>query len=74
MGIPEDSEGWLALVRRGMPPFWRLMAESTGGRRNRIDTLLVCRVDKPSDDGAEEPSAPSGKGATRWEEPAQVEG
>src|SRR5215211_7743165 len=52
----------------------RLVAESTGGRRNRIDTLLVCRVDKPSEDGAEEPSAPSGKGATRWEEPAQVEG
>jgi CBS domain containing-hemolysin-like protein len=52
----------------------RLVAESTGGRRNRIDTLLVCRVDKPSEDGAEEPSSPSGKGATRWEEPAQVEG
>jgi CBS domain containing-hemolysin-like protein len=40
----------------------RLVAESTGGRRNRIDTLLVCRVDKPSEDGAEEPSSPSGKG------------
>lgn len=25
----------------------RLVAESTGGRRNRIDTLLVCRVGEP---------------------------
>ena len=25
----------------------RLVAESTGGRRNRIDTLLVCRVEPP---------------------------
>jgi GNAT superfamily N-acetyltransferase len=32
VGIPEDSEGWLALVRQGMPPFWRLLAEGTGGR------------------------------------------
>jgi CBS domain containing-hemolysin-like protein len=27
----------------------RLVAESTGGRRNRIDTLLVCRVPEPGD-------------------------
>jgi GNAT superfamily N-acetyltransferase len=32
LGIPEDSEGWLSLVRAGMPPFWRLLAEGTGGR------------------------------------------
>jgi CBS domain containing-hemolysin-like protein len=52
----------------------RLVAESTGGRRNRIDTLLVCRVPEPSeDDEAEEPRPRSGKGATRWEEPAPVE-
>jgi CBS domain containing-hemolysin-like protein len=52
----------------------RLVAESTGGRRNRIDTLLVCRVAEPSeDDEAEEPRPRSGKGATRWEEPAPVE-
>src|SRR5919107_805043 len=31
----------------------RLVAESTGGRRNRIDTLLVCRVPEPGEDGAE---------------------
>src|SRR3954447_1252486 len=30
----------------------RLVAESTGGRRNRIDTLLVCRVEPPADDEA----------------------
>src|SRR3954447_14100266 len=36
----------------------RLVAESLGGRRNRIDTLLVCRVPEPSDDDepSEEPS------------------
>jgi CBS domain containing-hemolysin-like protein len=52
----------------------RLVAESTGGRRNRIDTLLVCRVPEPSEDvEAEEPHPRSGKGATRWEEPAPVE-
>jgi CBS domain containing-hemolysin-like protein len=52
----------------------RLVAESTGGRRNRIDTLLVCRVEEASEDDAEEERAPSGRGATRWEEPAPVEG
>ncbi|GAB3364263.1 hemolysin family protein [Modestobacter lapidis] len=33
----------------------RLVAESTGGRRNRIDTLLVCRVGDPGseEDGAD---------------------
>ncbi|TFV66587.1 UNVERIFIED_ORG: HlyC/CorC family transporter [Bacillus sp. AZ43] len=39
----------------------KLVAESTGGRRNRIDTMLVCRVEPPAgDDDA----------ATRAEEPA----
>jgi GNAT superfamily N-acetyltransferase len=32
MAIPEDSAGWFGLVRAGMPPFWRLMAESAGGQ------------------------------------------
>jgi GNAT superfamily N-acetyltransferase len=32
MAIPEDSAGWLRLVRARMPPFWRLLAEGTGGR------------------------------------------
>jgi CBS domain containing-hemolysin-like protein len=51
----------------------RLVAESTGGRRNRIDTLLVCRVEEPAPEGevAEEPRTP--RGATRYEEPASVE-
>jgi magnesium and cobalt exporter, CNNM family len=46
----------------------RLVAESTGGRRNRIDTLVVCRVPEASADGeAGEPA--------RTEEPAgAVEG
>jgi CBS domain containing-hemolysin-like protein len=52
----------------------RLVAESTGGRRNRIDTLLVCRVEEPDDDGGEEHRGGSGPGATRYEEPAGVEG
>jgi CBS domain containing-hemolysin-like protein len=52
----------------------RLVAESTGGRRNRIDTLLVCRVEQaPGAEAAEEPRGSSGKGATRYEEPAPVE-
>jgi CBS domain containing-hemolysin-like protein len=52
----------------------RLVAESTGGRRNRIDTLLVCRVEEPVEGDVEEPRGSSGRGATRYEEPAQVEG
>ena len=43
-----------------------------GGRRNRIDTLLVCRVEPPSED-ADESRGSSGRGATREEEPAPVE-
>jgi CBS domain containing-hemolysin-like protein len=49
----------------------RLVAESTGGRRNRIDTLLVCKVEPPSEDG-EEP-AERASGATRADIPAPVE-
>ena len=52
----------------------RLVAESTGGRRNRIDTLLVRRVEESSENEVEELRTPSGRGATRWEEPAPVEG
>jgi CBS domain containing-hemolysin-like protein len=51
----------------------RLVAESRGGRRNQIDTLLVCRVEAPSEDD-DESRGSSGKGATRYEEPAPVEG
>jgi hypothetical protein len=58
----------------------RLVAESTGGRRNRIDTLLVSRAPEPSaDDGApgEEQAAPGppGAGAPRADQHAgAVEG
>jgi CBS domain containing-hemolysin-like protein len=51
----------------------RLVAESTGGRRNRIDTLLVSRVQKPADDDADEQRSGSGRGSSRFEEPATVE-
>jgi CBS domain containing-hemolysin-like protein len=49
----------------------RLVAESTGGRRNRIDTLLVCRVEPPAE---EETEGRGSRGASRAEEPAPVEG
>jgi CBS domain containing-hemolysin-like protein len=53
----------------------RLVAESRGGRRNQIDTLLVCRVPEPgADDADQPPAAPPSLGATRNEEPARVEG
>jgi ribosomal protein S18 acetylase RimI-like enzyme len=32
VAIPADNAGWLELVRSSMPPFWRLVAERTGGR------------------------------------------
>ncbi|MBB3675874.1 hemolysin family protein [Modestobacter versicolor] len=46
----------------------RLVAESTGGRRNQIDTILVCRVPEPGqdDETADE--------TAREPEPAAVEG
>ncbi|MGY2067947.1 hemolysin family protein [Blastococcus sp. SYSU DS0619] len=52
----------------------RLVAESTGGRRNRIDTLLVCRLPEPSEDGDEDTDEQQASGATRAELPAVVEG
>jgi CBS domain containing-hemolysin-like protein len=46
----------------------RLVAESAGGRRNQIDTILVCRVPEPgAEDGADAETA-------REPEPAAVEG
>jgi CBS domain containing-hemolysin-like protein len=50
----------------------RLVAESLGGRRNRIDTILVCRIAPPAAAEGEEPATPSR--ASRAEEPARVEG
>jgi len=32
VALPGDDAGWLQLVRSGMPPFWSVLAESTGGR------------------------------------------
>jgi CBS domain containing-hemolysin-like protein len=56
----------------------RLVAESTGGRRNRIDTLLVCRVPEPSEEEpaeAEPDTGHGGSGATRADQHAgAVEG
>jgi CBS domain containing-hemolysin-like protein len=49
----------------------RLVAESTGGRRNRIDTLLVCRVPEPADD--ETPHEQAANGVPRADQPAAVE-
>jgi CBS domain containing-hemolysin-like protein len=49
----------------------KLVAESLGGRRNRIDTLLVCRV--PEEASGEEEDVPR-SGATRVDEPADVGG
>jgi CBS domain containing-hemolysin-like protein len=46
----------------------RLVAESTGGRRNQIDTILVCRVPEPG----EEDEAAADR-ATREPEPAAVD-
>jgi GNAT superfamily N-acetyltransferase len=32
VALPTGDAEWLELVRAGMPPFWRLLAEGTGGR------------------------------------------
>jgi CBS domain containing-hemolysin-like protein len=85
--LPEDDEvetvGGLLARELGRVPIegasaevggLRLVAESRGGRRNQIDTLLVCRVEEPPEDDAEEHRGSSGRGATRNEEPAHVEG
>jgi CBS domain containing-hemolysin-like protein len=52
----------------------RLVAESRGGRRNRIDTLLVCRVPEPGEDGERQADGESANGANRYQEPAHMEG
>jgi len=44
--LPSDDRGWLELVRDGMPPFWRLLAEATGGRvweRGGLTAAIVPR-------------------------------
>ena len=94
--LPEDDDvetvGGLLARELGVVPIegseaevagLRLVAESTGGRRNRIDTILVCRVPEEAEPvQAEEPQAhgatasgATASGATRVEEPAgAVEG
>jgi ribosomal protein S18 acetylase RimI-like enzyme len=42
--IPADDAAWLALVRRSMPPFWRLVAARTGGRVWERDGVLAAIV------------------------------
>ncbi len=84
--LPEDDDvetvGGLLARELGLVPIegasaeiggLRLVAESTGGRRNRVDTLLVCRVEHPAADDAEDARGSSGRGATLYEEPAPVE-
>jgi GNAT superfamily N-acetyltransferase len=44
VAIPADDAAWLRLVRDSMPPFWRLLAESTGGRvweRDGVSAAIV---------------------------------
>jgi hypothetical protein len=47
----------------------RLVAESTGGRRNQIDTILVCRAAEPGEDDEAPTEQPD-----REPQPAAVEG
>ena len=73
--LPEDDDvetvGGLLARELGLVPIegasaeiggLRLVAESTGGRRNRVDTLLVCRVEEPSEDDADEAPRTVGQG------------
>jgi GNAT superfamily N-acetyltransferase len=42
--VPADDVSWLRLVRSSMPPFWRLLAESTGGRIWESDGVTAAIV------------------------------
>src|SRR3954452_2704619 len=44
MTLPADGTAWLQLVRSSMPPFWSVLAESTGGRVWRRDGLIATIV------------------------------
>ena len=44
MGIPSDSAAWLELIRAGMPPFWRALAEGSGGSVWTEDDVLAAIV------------------------------
>ncbi len=44
MTVPADGAAWLGLVRASMPPFWRFLAESTGGsvwERDGVTAAIV---------------------------------
>jgi GNAT superfamily N-acetyltransferase len=42
--VPADDGAWLQLVRSSMPPFWRVLAESTGGRIWEADGVSAAIV------------------------------
>jgi GNAT superfamily N-acetyltransferase len=44
MTPPADGAAWLGLVRASMPPFWGILAESTGGRVWREDGITAAIV------------------------------
>jgi GNAT superfamily N-acetyltransferase len=44
VAIPADEAGWLELIQSSMPPFWRLLAESTGGRVWETDGVSAAVV------------------------------
>jgi CBS domain containing-hemolysin-like protein len=75
--LPEDDDvetvGGLLARELGVVPIegsqaevagLRLVAESTGGRRNRIDTILVCRVPEEEEAETTEGQEPPSNGAT----------
>jgi CBS domain containing-hemolysin-like protein len=75
--LPEDDDvetvGGLLARELGVVPIegsqaevagLRLVAESTGGRRNRIDTILVCRVPEEEEAETTEGQEPQSNGAT----------
>jgi GNAT superfamily N-acetyltransferase len=39
--VPSDSDGWLQLIRAGMPPLWRLLAEGSGGSVRQENGVLA---------------------------------
>jgi GNAT superfamily N-acetyltransferase len=44
VGVPKDNAGWLELIRAGMPPLWRFLAEGSGGRVWTDDDVLAAIV------------------------------
>jgi GNAT superfamily N-acetyltransferase len=49
MGIPRDDAGWLELIRAGMPPFWRFLAEGSGGSAWSDDGVLAAIIPSASE-------------------------